>query len=73
MSLASRNLRGIECRTVADLVVYDIVKWRRVVLDIAAVNALERSLGKGWLEISDSERVVSDITHSSAEEVEAST
>lgn len=73
VSLASRNLRGIECRTVADLVVYDIVKWRRVVLDIAAVNALERSLGKGWLEISDSERVVSDITHSSAEEVEAST
>lgn len=73
MRLASRNLRGIECRTVADLVVYDIVKWRRVVLDIAAVNALERSLGKGWLEISDSERVVSDITHSSTEEVEAST
>ncbi|KAG2154780.1 ribosomal protein L4 [Suillus clintonianus] len=72
MRLASRNLRGIECRTVADLVVYDIVKWRRVVLDLAAVNALERALGKGLLEISDSERVVSDVTHSSAE-VEAST
>jgi hypothetical protein len=27
----------------------------------------------GWLEISDSERVVSDVTHSSVEEVEVST
>ncbi|KAG1784019.1 ribosomal protein L4 [Suillus placidus] len=67
MRLASRNLRGIECRTVADLVVYDIVKWRRVVLDLAAVNALERAFGKGLLAISDSERVVSDVTHSSVE------
>ncbi|KAG1801683.1 ribosomal protein L4 [Suillus plorans] len=72
MRLASKNLRGIECRTVADLVVYDIVKWRRVILDLAAVDALERALGKGLLGISDSERVVSDVTHSSVEEVEPS-
>jgi len=72
MRLASKNLRGIECRTVADLVVYDIVKWRRVILDLAAVDALERALGKGLLGISDSERVVSDVTHSCVEEVEPS-
>ena len=76
MRLASKNLRGIECKIVSDLVVYDIVKWRRVVLDLAAVNALERTLGKGLVEITDSERVVSNVTHSSVEdagEVEAST
>jgi large subunit ribosomal protein L4 len=70
MRLASRNLRGIECKTVADLVVYDIVKWRRVVLDLTAIDALERALGKGLLGISNSERVVSDITHSSVEHSE---
>ncbi|KAG1825870.1 ribosomal protein L4 domain-containing protein [Suillus subaureus] len=73
MRLASRNLRGIECKTVADLVVYDIVKWRRVVLDLAAVDTLERALGKGLLGIADSNRVVSDVAHSSVEGVETST
>jgi len=74
LRLASRNLRGVECKTVADLVVYDIVKWRRVVLDLSAVNVLERTLGKGQVVITDSERVVFDVTHSSdAGEVKAST
>jgi len=59
--LASKNLRGIECKTVAELVVYDIVKWRRVVLDLSAIDVLERTLGKGLVEITDSGRVVSSV------------
>ncbi|KAH7929321.1 ribosomal protein L4 [Leucogyrophana mollusca] len=48
LKIAGNNLPGVDFRTVADLQVYDLVKWRRVVLDMAAVHALERTLSKGW-------------------------
>jgi large subunit ribosomal protein L4 len=43
---ASSNIDKVEVVTAKDLVVYDAVKWPRVVLDLAAVEWLERKLGK---------------------------
>ncbi|EMD42125.1 hypothetical protein CERSUDRAFT_110670 [Gelatoporia subvermispora B] len=43
---ASSNLYKVEATTVENLKVYDIVKWPRLVLDVAAVEWLERTLGK---------------------------
>ena len=43
---ASSNIDGVEVVTAKDLLVYDAVKWPRVVLDLAAVEWLERKLGK---------------------------
>lgn len=43
---ASGNLRRVETITAQDLGVYDAVKWPRLVLDVAAVDWLEQTLGK---------------------------
>ena len=43
---ASSNIDGVEVVAAKDLLVYDAVKWPRVVLDLAAVEWLERKLGK---------------------------
>ena len=43
---ASSNIDGVEVVTAKDLNVYDAVKWPRLVLDLAAVEWLERKLGK---------------------------
>jgi len=43
---ASSNIDGVEVVTAKDLLVYDAVKWPRVVLDLAAAEWLERKLGK---------------------------
>ena len=48
LRLAGRNLPGVEFKVVSDLHVYDLIKWRRVILDVPAVQTLERTLGKGW-------------------------
>ena len=45
LRLASRNMEEIECVSVEDMTVYDVLRWRRVVLDTAAVDALEARLG----------------------------
>ncbi|KAF8560304.1 ribosomal protein L4 [Imleria badia] len=44
---AGRNLRGLEFRHVDEVNVYDLVKWRRVILDLPAVALLESKLGRG--------------------------
>ena len=43
---AGRNLRGLEFRHVDEVNVYDLVKWRRVILDLPAVALLESKLGR---------------------------
>jgi len=43
---ASGNIEKVHAITAHDLVVYDVVKWPRLVLDLAAVDWLEQSLGK---------------------------
>lgn len=43
---AGRNLRGLEFRHVDEVKVYDLVKWRRVILDLPAVALLESKLGR---------------------------
>ena len=48
LRLAGRNLPGVEFKPVSDLHVYDLIKWRRVILDVPAVQVLEQALSKGW-------------------------
>jgi len=43
---ASGNIDRVEAITAKDLGVYDAVKWPRLVLDLAAVEWFERTLGK---------------------------
>ncbi|THH34145.1 hypothetical protein EUX98_g152 [Antrodiella citrinella] len=43
---AANNLYKVETKKVSELNVYDLVKWPRVVLDVAAVEWLERTLAK---------------------------
>ena len=43
---SSRNLPRVEVAMADELTVYDIMKWPRLVLDVSAVEAFERSLGK---------------------------
>lgn len=43
---AGRNLRGLEFRHVDEVKVYDLVKWRRVILDLPAVALLESKLAR---------------------------
>lgn len=45
---SSSNLPKIDTTTVADLNVYNLVKFPRLVLDVAAVEALEEKLSKGF-------------------------
>ncbi|KDQ63457.1 hypothetical protein JAAARDRAFT_169294 [Jaapia argillacea MUCL 33604] len=40
------NLEKVEITTAADLNVYQLVKWPRIVMDVAAVDWFERTLGK---------------------------
>ncbi|KAG6381124.1 ribosomal protein L4 domain-containing protein [Boletus reticuloceps] len=47
---AGRNLRGLEFRHADEVNVYDLVKWRRVVLDLPAVALLESKLGRKHVE-----------------------
>ncbi|TDL28619.1 ribosomal protein L4 [Rickenella mellea] len=42
----SRNIQNVATKSAAELEVYDLVKWRRVVLDTGAVEFFERLLGK---------------------------
>ena len=46
LARASGNLRLVETITAQDLGVYDAVKWPRLVLDVAAVDWFEQTLGK---------------------------
>lgn len=43
---AGRNLRGLAFRHVDEVNVYDLVKWRRVILDLPAVALLESKLSR---------------------------
>ena len=43
---AGRNLAMVGLARAAELTVYDILKWERLVLDISAVDYFERTLGK---------------------------
>lgn len=43
---AGRNLRGLGFRHVDEVNVYDLVKWRRVILDLPAVALLESKLSR---------------------------
>jgi len=43
---ASSNISKVETTTASSLKVYDVVKWPRVILDLAAVEYFERTLGK---------------------------
>ncbi|KAG9104420.1 54S ribosomal protein, mitochondrial [Ceratobasidium sp. 370] len=42
---ASRNIQSLMCGKAANVTVYDILKWRRVIIDIEAVEWFERELG----------------------------
>ncbi|EGO04576.1 hypothetical protein SERLA73DRAFT_173871 [Serpula lacrymans var. lacrymans S7.3] len=44
LRVAGHNIPGIDFKIVQDLKVYDLVKWRRVVLDTAALCTIERIL-----------------------------
>ncbi|TFY72874.1 hypothetical protein EVG20_g121 [Dentipellis fragilis] len=46
LQLASSNLRRLDTTTVQELNVYDLVKWPQVVMDVEAVEWLEKNLGK---------------------------
>ncbi|KAH9937018.1 ribosomal protein L4 domain-containing protein [Fomitopsis serialis] len=43
---ASNNIHKVEAATAKDVNVYDVVKWDRVILDLAAVEWFERALSK---------------------------
>ncbi|KAF8588452.1 ribosomal protein L4 [Ramaria rubella] len=43
---SSRNIQGIDAVTAAELNVYNMLKWERLVLDVHAVRFYERTLGK---------------------------
>jgi large subunit ribosomal protein L4 len=43
---AGRNLAMVGMSTAAELTVYDIVKWPRLILDVAAVDYFERKLSR---------------------------
>ncbi|CCL99014.1 uncharacterized protein FIBRA_01023 [Fibroporia radiculosa] len=43
---ASRNMKHVAAVSAKDMKVYDVVKWPRVVLDLAAVEWFERALSK---------------------------
>lgn len=42
---ASGNIQTLMCGKAADVTVYDVLKWRRVILDIEAIEWFERELG----------------------------
>ncbi|KAG8680907.1 54S ribosomal protein, mitochondrial [Ceratobasidium sp. 395] len=42
---ASRNIQSLMCGKAANATVYDILKWRRVIMDVEAVEWFERELG----------------------------
>ncbi|QRV90904.1 ribosomal protein L4/L1 family [Ceratobasidium sp. AG-Ba] len=42
---ASRNIQSLMCGKASNVTVYDILKWRRVIMDIEAVEWFERELG----------------------------
>lgn len=46
---AGSNLQTVDTITVDELDVYDAVKWPRLVLDVAAVDWLQQTLGKSQL------------------------
>lgn len=46
MKRASSNIDKVEIVAAKDLLIYDAVKWPRLVFDLAAVEWFERSLGK---------------------------
>ncbi|CAE6421808.1 unnamed protein product [Rhizoctonia solani] len=45
LGLASRNISSLLCKTAANATVYDILRWKRVILDIEAIEWFERELG----------------------------
>ncbi|CUA77512.1 50S ribosomal protein L4 [Bacillus clausii KSM-K16] [Rhizoctonia solani] len=45
LDLASRNISSLLCKTAANATVYDILRWKRVILDIEAIEWFERELG----------------------------
>jgi large subunit ribosomal protein L4 len=47
LTLSSRNLQKLRAITVDELNVYELVRWHRVVMDLAAVQLLEHKLSKG--------------------------
>ena len=46
LARSSGNIPLVDALTVQNLNVYTVLKWQRVVMDIAAVDWLERTLGK---------------------------
>jgi large subunit ribosomal protein L4 len=50
---AGRNLAMVGFTTAAELTVYDIIKWQRVVLDVPAVDYFERTLGKSTITVTE--------------------
>ncbi|KAF9244639.1 ribosomal protein L4 [Melanogaster broomeanus] len=60
IKLAGRNLRGLEFKHVDELNVYDLVKWRRVILDLPAVSLLESKLSKAPIERPEPDAVQQD-------------
>lgn len=47
LAVASRNLKGVVCKSVGELEVWDVLKSQQVVLDLEAVQHFEERLGKG--------------------------
>jgi large subunit ribosomal protein L4 len=43
---SSRNIQMVDVATASKLNVYNLLKWQRVVMDVAAVDWFERTLGK---------------------------
>ncbi|KAF8680154.1 Ribosomal protein L4 [Rhizoctonia solani] len=45
LNLASRNIPTLLCETASNATVYDVLRWKRVILDIEAIEWFERELG----------------------------
>lgn len=46
LAQSSRNLQRVDVAVANELTVYDVMKWPRLVMDVSAVEAFERSLSK---------------------------
>lgn len=53
LALASRNLQKIDVIHAEELLLFDLLKWQRVILDTEAVNWFERRYKKKWVEFVD--------------------
>ena len=72
LDLASRNIPVVNCIQVEDLTVYDVLKAKRIVLDVKAVDWLEQRLTKlNMAEVEDEFTMPAELEDSTVEFVSA--